>query len=107
MRLAGINTHTTLDTKRLTKFQAEIFTLDTKRLTKFQAEIQSNPYCICQSPNLINYHPQTLLCQQLVDNTNLYDGLINSWLVSKNPYQQSIVDNELIFDKVVLINKEP
>ncbi len=28
-----------------------------------------NPYCICQFPNRINYLPQTLLCQQLVDNT--------------------------------------
>ena len=27
-------------------------------------------------------------------------------MISKNPYQQSITDNELIFDKVVLINKE-
>jgi hypothetical protein len=34
-------------------------------------------------------------------------GLINSWLISQNPYQQSIADNELIVDKVVLINKEP
>ena len=42
--------------------------------------------------------------QQLVDST---DGLINSWLISKNPYQQSIDDKELIVDKVVLINKEP
>ncbi len=29
--------------------------------------IQSNPYCICQFPNLINYHQQILLYQQLVD----------------------------------------
>ena len=27
--------------------------------------------------------------------------------MSKNPYQQSIADKELIFDKVVLINKDP
>ena len=40
--------------------------------------------------------------QQVVDIT---DGLINSWLISKNPYQQSIDDKELIVDKVVLINK--
>jgi hypothetical protein len=42
----------------------------------------------------------------LVDNT---DDLSNSGLISKNPYQQSLVDNELIFDKVVLMNnlKEP
>jgi hypothetical protein len=31
--------------------------------------IQSNPYCICQFPNLINYHQQTLRYQQLVDDT--------------------------------------
>jgi hypothetical protein len=42
--------------------------------------------------------------QQLVDST---DGLINSFLITKNPDQQSIPDKELIFDKVVLINKEP
>jgi len=37
------------------------------------------------------------------------DGLINSWLISKNknPYQQSIDDKELTVDKVVLINKDP
>jgi hypothetical protein len=29
--------------------------------------IQSNPYCICQFPNLINYTQQTLFYQQLVD----------------------------------------
>jgi len=28
-------------------------------------------------------------------------------LIRKNPYQQSIADKELVFDKVVLINKEP
>jgi hypothetical protein len=32
---------------------------------------------------------------------------VNSWLISKNPYQQSIDDKKLIVDKVVLINKEP
>ena len=38
-----------------------------------------------------------------------HDGLINSLLIGQNPYhcQQSIPDNELIVDKVVLINKEP
>jgi hypothetical protein len=41
---------------------------------------------------MINYHPQTLLYQQLVD-----------W---SNPYHKSIADNELIVDKVVLISKE-
>jgi hypothetical protein len=46
---------------------------------------------------------RSVLYQQLVDNT---DGLINSWFISKNPYQQSIVDNKLIFDKIVRINKE-
>jgi hypothetical protein len=40
----------------------------------------------------------------LVDTT---DGLINSWLIRKSPYQQLVVDKELIVDKVVLINKEP
>ena len=30
-----------------------------------------------------------------------------TWLISKNPYQQSIDEKELIVDKVVLINKEP
>jgi hypothetical protein len=44
--------------------------------------IQSKTYCICQFPNLINYHQQTLHYQQLVDIT---DGLIISWLTSKNP----------------------
>ena len=34
-------------------------------------------------------------------------GLINSWLISKSPYQQLVVDKELIVDKVVLINKDP
>jgi hypothetical protein len=57
--------------------------------------VQPLLYCICQFPNLINYHPQA------------HDGPTNSWLISKNPYQQSIADKELIFDKVVLINKEP
>ncbi len=38
--------------------------------------IQSNPYCICQFPNVI-------------------------------PYQQLVVDKELIVCKVVLINKDP
>jgi hypothetical protein len=33
VRLAGINTHTTLDTKRLTKFQAEIFHLSALALS--------------------------------------------------------------------------
>ncbi len=66
--------------------------------------IQSNPSCICQFPNLINYHQQTLQYQQLVDST---DGLINSWLIRKSPYQQLVVDKELIVDKVVLINKDP
>ena len=55
--------------------------------------IQSNPYCICEFPNLINYHQQTLQ--------------YHSWLISKNPYQQVIDDKELIVDKVVLINKDP
>ena len=59
---------------------------------------------LCQFPNLINYHQQTLQYQQLVDTT---DGLINSWLIRKSPYQQLVVDKELIVDKVVLINKEP
>jgi hypothetical protein len=44
-----------------------------------------------------------VLYQQLVDNT---DSLINSWFISKNPDQQSIVDKKWIFDKVVRINKE-
>jgi hypothetical protein len=47
---------------------------------------------------------QTLQYQQLVDST---DGLINSWLIRKSPYQQLVVDKELIVDKVVLINKDP
>jgi hypothetical protein len=64
----------------------------------------NNPSCICQFPNLINYHQQTLQYQQLVDTT---DGLINSWLIRKSPYQQLVVDKELIVDKVVLINKDP
>jgi hypothetical protein len=41
--------------------------------------------------NLINYHL----------------GLINSWLIGQNLYQQSIADNVLIVDNDVLINKEP
>ena len=66
--------------------------------------IQSNPSCICQFSNLINYHQQTLQYQQLVDSTDV--SLINSWLIRKSPYQQLVVDKELIVDKVVLINKE-
>ena len=31
--------------------------------------------------DLINYHQQTLQCQQLVDS---HDGLINCWLISKS-----------------------
>ena len=34
-------------------------------------------------PNLINYHQQTLQYQQLVDSR---DGLFNSWLIRKSPY---------------------
>ena len=43
--------------------------------------IQSNPSCICQFSNLINYHRQTLQYQQSVDS---HDGLINCWLISKS-----------------------
>ena len=32
---------------------------------------------------------------------------MNSWLISKSPYQQLVVDKELIVDKVVLMNKDP
>ncbi len=46
-----------------------------------------------------------VLYHQLVDNTDgLINNLINNWLIRKNPYQQSIADKELIFDKVVHIN---
>ncbi len=38
-------------------------------LCVWRPSIQCNPYCIGQFPNLINYHQQTLLYQQLVDNT--------------------------------------
>ena len=62
--------------------------------------IQSNPHCIYRFPNVINYHQQTLQYQQ-------HDGLINSWLISKSPYQQLVDDKELIVDKVVLSNKDP
>ena len=52
--------------------------------------------------NLFNYHPQTLRYQQLVDKTMV----INSWLIGQDPHPQSIVDNELIVDNGVLINKQ-
>ena len=37
-----------------------------------------------------------------VNNTMVFVSLINSWLIGQNPDQQSIDDNELIVDKVVL-----
>ena len=68
----------------------------------------SSPYS-STLPVFVNF--QTLstihrpsIYQQLVDTTM---GFINSWLISKNPYQQSIGDKELIVDNVVLINKDP
>ncbi len=42
--------------------------------------------------------------QQLVDNTMVLSETYQQLV--ENPYQQSISDNELIVDKVVLINKE-
>ena len=82
-----------LSIPRTVSWVFEFFLWKTKRSQIFilwhNVRIQSNPYCICQST--VGW---------------LHDGLINSWLMSKNPYQQSIPDNELIFDNVVLINKE-
>jgi hypothetical protein len=49
--------------------------------------------------NQINQYPKKSLISFL--------GLINSWLISKSPYQQLVDDKELIVDEVVLINKEP
>jgi hypothetical protein len=39
---------------------------------------ESNPYYICQFPNLINYHPQILSYAQLVDKTLVISAL--GWL---------------------------
>ncbi len=50
----------------------------------------------------------TVWCDKFNSTSNVLDnGLINSWLISKSPYQQLVVDKELIVDKVVLINKDP
>ena len=59
---------------------------------------------ICQFPNLITYHPQTLHYQQLVDQTMvlstvgwLVNILIKGWLPSHASFSQGLVTKSCIF----------
>jgi hypothetical protein len=45
--------------------------------------IQSNPYCICQFPNLINYYQQTFELSTVGWYHGWSSGLVNSWWISK------------------------
>jgi hypothetical protein len=67
------------------------------------------PYCICQFPNLINYHPQTLRLstinyQQLVDKTMVLSKV--GWLVQIIINSRYLI-TRLISDKNAVINKDP
>ena len=66
-----------------------------------RTEERVQPLLHLSIPNLINYRPQTLRCQHF-----FCLALINSRWICQDPYQQSIVDNELMVDNVVLVNKE-
>jgi hypothetical protein len=64
-----------------------VFVWDLKTLWGPRSE--SNPSCICQIPNLTNYHPQTLLYHQLVDNTMVLSTvcwLVKILIIVNNPY---------------------
>ena len=56
-----------------------------------------------------HYHPEALyLCAGDLQSSLSYQQLVDKTRWSyQDPYQESIADNELIVDKVDLMNKEP